>query len=135
MGICQRRQKSFRFHSAIHFEAIKLSTILFRKDSIFEFITRHSECSVVRACVNTAWIAIDTLALIASGGFLTNDGDLAAVLDSMAVLMTVHTNIAVGTIAGTQSAANTMVFDNNLFRPSAKNCVHWAPDQTIRVGT
>ena len=54
---------------------------------------------------------------------MSNDWDLSAILNSMAIFVSIHTDIAVGAIAGAQAAADAMVFDNYFFGAFAENRV------------
>ena len=87
------------------------------------------------AGVNAPWGATDTLALITCRRLLTNDRDLNFSLNSESILVTVHGNIAVRTIACTESTADAVILDNDLFGAFAKDRIHWAADQAIGIGT
>ena len=87
------------------------------------------------AGINAPGGAADTFALIAGSRLLMNDRDLDFSLNSKPILVTVHGNISIGTIACAESTADAVILDNDLFGAFAKDRIHWAAHQAIRIGT
>ena len=80
----------------------------------------------MRARIHAARRATDALALIAGRRLLTDDWDLDLSFCSEPIFLSVHRNVAIGTVARTQSAADAMVLNDDLFRTLAENGIDWA---------
>ena len=107
----------------------------FCEHGLLELLTGHTKGCIVWAGINAPGGAADTLALITCRRLLTNDRDLDFSLDSKSILVAVHGNIAIRTIACAESTADAVILDNDLFGAFAKDRIHWAAYQAIGIGT